>query len=234
MHDAVVPRIAALLLVSLLLLAVPAPSAHAAWRWPVRGPVARPYAVTGDRFAPGQHRGVDLRARPGSVVRAACSGRVRFAGRVARLGAVVSVRCGELVATYVELGSVRVRRGERVLAGTGVGVVGAAARLHLGARDVRSGRYVDPLTLLREPEPPALGPAPAPPRPRLPAPTLPPSQPKPAPVAARPAVPPLAWAGLALVAAGLPLGGVVAAQRSRQRRSWTSTSPARRSTSSAR
>jgi hypothetical protein len=53
--------------------------------------------------------------------------------------------------------------------------------------------------------------------------------------AARPAAVPLAaWAGLALVAAALPLGGVLARQRSRRRTSWTSTSPARRATSSAR
>jgi hypothetical protein len=200
-------RIAILTLFLAMLLA---PDASAAWRWPLHGTVQRAFVVTADRFAAGQHRGVDLRARPGSWVRAACSGRVRFAGRVGRLGGVVSVRCGRLVATYVELGSVRVRRGEPVLAGARVGLVGAAAHLHLGAREARTGRYVDPLTLLRSPEPPRLGPAPAPSRPRPVAPALPPSRATPAPAGARPDVPPLAWAGLALVAAALPVGGLLA------------------------
>jgi murein DD-endopeptidase MepM/ murein hydrolase activator NlpD len=211
-----------------------ADDAHAAWRWPLHGPVARPFFVGPDRFASGQHRGIDLRAHPGTAVRAACSGRVRFAGRVADFGGVVSVRCGRHVATYLELGAVATARGRHVAAGARLGAVGVEAHLHLGARDARSGRYVDPLTLLREPEPPSLGPAPAPTRPRPITPPLPSPAPRPAPATARPAVPPLAWAGLALVAAGLPLGGLVAVQRSRQRRSWTSTSPASRSTSSAR
>ena len=227
------PPIAVLLLLSLLL--VPAPSARAAWRWPVHGSVARSFAITAEPFAAGQHRGVDLRARPGTVVRAACSGRVRFAGRLGRLRGVVSVRCGRLVATYVELGGVRVRRGGVVVAGAPVGVVSSAAQVHLGARNVSTGRYVDPLSLLRDRRPPpSLGPAPAPPRSRAPNARLPAPVAEPAPAAPRPRVPPLAWAGLALVSAGLPLGALLATQRSRRRRSWTSTSPARRSTSSAR
>jgi len=196
--------------------------------------VRRPFAVTPARpYDAGQHRGVDLVARPGSVVRSACAGRVRFAGRIARSGGVVSVRCGALVATYLELGGVHAVRGRRVGAGARLGVVGAAAHLHLGARDARSGRYVDPLTLLRTPRAPTLGPAPdvGPPArpPRTPA-------PRPAPVAVREptGVPVGVWAGLALVAAGLPVGGLLVRQRSRQRTSWTSTSPASRPTRSVR
>jgi hypothetical protein len=224
-----------LAVLTLALALVFAGDARAAWRWPLHGPVDRAFSLTPDRFAAGQHRGVDLRARPGTAVRAACSGRVRFAGRVARFGGVVSVRCDRLVATYLELGAVATARGRHVAAGERLGAVGRDAHLHLGARDARTGRYVDPLTLLREPEPPSLGPAPAPSRERPVPPPLPSPRSRPEPATARPAVPPLAWAGLALVAAGLPLGGVVVAvQRSRQRRSWTSTSPASRSTSSAR
>jgi murein DD-endopeptidase MepM/ murein hydrolase activator NlpD len=220
-----------------------AAGAAGAWQWPLRGPVARPFAVTADRFAAGQHRGVDLAARPGRPVLAACSGRVRFAGRVAGHGGVVSVACGRLVATYLELGAITAARGRRVRAGQRLGSVGAEAHLHLGARDTKTGRYVDPLTLLAGHRGPPLGPAPGPARarparapdarPPAPAPT---PAPAPAPVGDRtPAlVPPLAWAGLALIAAGLPLGGLVAVHRSRQRTSWTSTSDASRLTSSAR
>jgi hypothetical protein len=222
--------VVALTLVSLLAV----PPAEAAWRWPLRGEVRRPFAVTAARpYDAGQHRGVDLAARPGSVVRSACAGRVRFAGRIASSGGVVSVRCGALVATYLELGAVHAVRGRRVGAGARLGVVGPAAHLHLGAREARSGRYVDPLTLLRTPRRPTLGPAPdvvpPPRRPGTPAPRI-------APVPARePAgVPVVAWAGLGLVAAGLPVGGLLARHRSRQRTSWTSTSPASRPTRSAR
>jgi hypothetical protein len=207
-----------------------APPAEAAWRWPLRGEVQRVFVVrAGAPFAAGQHRGVDLAAAVGRGVRSACAGRVRFAGRVARSGGVVSVRCGGLVATYLELGAVAVRRGAAVRGGTPLGAVGAEAHLHLGARDARTGRYVDPLTLLpgRDADP-SLGPAPdvVPPL-RQPAPVAPP------PVAqsheaAHRGVPVLAWAGLALVAGGLPLGGLLARHRSRQRTSWTSTSPASR------
>jgi murein DD-endopeptidase MepM/ murein hydrolase activator NlpD len=151
-----VVRTAAALTATLLLTFTPV--AQAAWRWPLRGPVARPFTVSPDRFAAGQHRGVDLAAPPGTPVHAACSGRVRFAGRVARLGGVVSVSCGRLIATYVELGAVATARGRPMLAGQRVGAVGPAAHLHLGAREARGGRYVDPLTLLRRPAPPVLMP----------------------------------------------------------------------------
>jgi hypothetical protein len=216
--------VVALTLLSLLVVA----PAEAAWRWPLRGEVRRPFAVTPGRpYDAGQHRGVDLVARPGSVVRSACAGRVRFAGRLARSGGLVSVRCGALVATYLELGAVHAARGRRVGAGARLGVVGPAAHLHLGAREARSGRYVDPLTLLRTPRAPTLGPAPdaMPPArpPRTPAPRV-----APVPVREPAGVPVVVWAGLALVAAGLPVGGLLVRHRSRQRTSWTSTSPASR------
>jgi hypothetical protein len=226
------PLVAAVTLALLSLLVVP--PAEAAWRWPLRGEVRRPFAVNAARpYDAGQHRGVDLAARPGSVVRSACAGRVRFAGRIASSGGVVSVRCGALVATYLELGAVHAVRGRRVGAGAGLGVVGPAAHLHLGAREAHSGRYVDPLTLLRTPRGPTLGPAPdvvpPPRRPGTPAPRI---APVPAQVPAH--VPVVAWAGLGLVAAGLPVGGLLARHRSRQRTSCTSTSPVSRPTRSAR
>ena len=52
------------------------------WVRPVDGDVLRAFAVGADRYAAGQHRGVDLAAPPGAPVRAACGGRVSFAGRV--------------------------------------------------------------------------------------------------------------------------------------------------------
>ena len=115
----------------------------------------RAFPVGPNPNARGQHRAADLAARPGSRVRSACAGQVVFAGRVPRAGRTVSVRCGPLVATYQQLATVAVRRGQRVLAGATLGTVGRSAdrhegrpHLHLGARVAASGRYVDPLSLL--------------------------------------------------------------------------------------
>ena len=210
-------RLVSLAVVFLALLAI-APRAEAApWRAPVPGRVLT--AFTFDRaaaFAAGQHRGVDLAASAGTRVRAACGGAVRFAGLLPGGRRGVSVVCGGLVATHLDLAAVRVRRGATVRRGAVVGVA-AGPSVHLGARrlGVRHG-YLDPLSLIGRDEPPSLGPAPAP-RLRRPIPRVAPV-PSPTPVRQpRPAgVPAAAWAGLVLLAAGVPLGGLV--RRSRRRR----------------
>jgi murein DD-endopeptidase MepM/ murein hydrolase activator NlpD len=210
-----------------------APAARAApWQRPVQGPVVRAFALSADRFAAGQHRGVDLAAPLGAPVRAACGGRVRFAGSVPGGGLTVSVGCGSLVATYQHLGAVAVRRGQLLAPGVAVGSVGRSGRtrgrrphLHLGAREAANGRYLDPLTLLgatpRAPPPVALaprrpvplGPAPRPAlrrpvlRPAPPAPVEPVVEPRGAPAA--PGLPVLVWTGLAAFGLGLPLGRLV-------------------------
>ncbi|MGI9100539.1 MAG: murein hydrolase activator EnvC family protein, partial [Solirubrobacteraceae bacterium] len=146
-------KLVALVLATFLSL-VPAAWAGS-WKRPVEGPVLRPFTLSADRFAPGQHRGIDLGAPLGAAVRAACGGRVRFVGRVPGGGRTVSVGCGPLVATYQHLGDDAVRRGQLLVTGATVGTVGRSGRprgprphLHLGAREAASGRYVDPLTLL--------------------------------------------------------------------------------------
>jgi hypothetical protein len=148
-----------------VVLLLAAPAAHAgSWLRPVDGPVLRAFALGADPYARGQHRGVDLGAAPGSPVRGVCAGRVGFAGRVPAGGRTVSVRCGEIVATYQQLGTIVVRVGQRIAAGAAVGLVGRSGdprtrrpHLHLGAREAATGRYVDPLTLLRT-APPAVSP----------------------------------------------------------------------------
>ena len=231
-------KLCAITLVALLL---PVTSALAAsWQRPVRGPVLRAFELSADRYARGQHRGLDLGAPPGTTVRAACAGRVRFAGSVPGGGRTVSVRCGGLVATYQHLGATAVRRGRLVLAGAAVGTVGRSGRprerrahVHLGAREAASGRYVDPGALFggapggsppvgRAPRRPApLGPAPLgpAPRPALPRPAL-----LTAPLAADPVAVPapraalVVWAGLAMFGLGLPLGGLLHRRRRRPSR----------------
>jgi len=149
-------------LVCLLLIPTAAASAADRWRRPVAGSALRTFSVAADRFARGQHRGVDLGAPLGAAVRAACGGRVSFAGSVPGGGRTVSVRCGRLSATYQQLGSIAVRRGALVLPRTQLGTVGRSRdprtrrpHVHLGARIVKSGRYVDPLSLIGS-DPPAI------------------------------------------------------------------------------
>jgi len=234
------PRLVLLLVplaVLLLALLLPRPAAAAAserWRWPLHGDVVGAFRYAPRHpFAAGARRGIDIAARRGATVRAACPGRVTFAGPVpGGRGLGVSVRCGDLVATHLGLGRLAVRRGARVVAGAPLGVVGAAGRLRLGARR-RSARfgYVDPLGLLgavpppvgRGPDPLPLGRAPGGPlAPRMTPPAPARLAPRPVPAGGAPAasraagVPGLAWGGLVLVAAGLPLGGLVHRRRRRR------------------
>lgn len=214
-----VPRSVALPLAVALLLVVAPQAGAGSWRAPLDGEVVGTF--TFDREAPferGARRGIDLAAPVGTVVRAACTGVVTFAGR-SPAGRGVTVRCGRLAATHLGLGSLRVGREERVRAGAPLGLLAAPGVLRLGAR--RTGErhgYVDPARLLA-PAPPALGPAP---RSRPPASRPAPPVARPAP-AARPTPPPrpgsapsppTLWIGLVLVSAGA-LGGAGTWQRRR-------------------
>ncbi|MEA2285946.1 MAG: hypothetical protein QOJ21_1989 [Solirubrobacteraceae bacterium] len=211
--------------------------ARGSWRWPVRdGAIIAGFRYAAARpFTAGARRGVDIVAPEGAAVRAACAGRVTFAGPVPGGALAVSVRCGRFSATHIGLGRLVVAEGGRVRAGGMLGPLGPSGRLRLGARIAgqRFG-YVDPATLMGAgpggapaAPGPALGrapfrPAPAPRAPPVAAPGPAPAgidaPPAPAPVPApAPAIPPVAWAGLVLLAAGVPLGGVVTGVRRRRR-----------------
>jgi len=111
-----------------VLILPPSPAAAAedatAWVRPVSGAVVAPFVPGTGRFGIGGHTGVDLAARPGAPVRAAGRGVVSFAGEVGGDPFVVVAHDGELRTTYGYLESVRVRRGQRIGAGTVVGTVG--------------------------------------------------------------------------------------------------------------
>jgi peptidase M23-like protein len=196
---------------------------RADWRWPLHGPLVARFRVTPRApYARGQRRGIDVAAPPGTEIRAACAGRVTFAGALPRFGRVVSVRCGALIATYLRLARVEVGRGAIVAPGQPLGVLGASGVLRLGARRAVNGRaYLDPLTLLRDTDPrlPNLGPAPrsrrlGTPRRKRPRPITP--HPHTAPVPPRAVSHRLPWPAypaLALIATALPVGGLVRLRR---------------------
>ena len=98
------------------------------------------------------HRGLDLQADPGQVVRSAAEGVVAFAGRVGDRGVVV-VTTGGWRASYEPVAG-RVAVGEPVAAGQPLGVLdpsgghcaAPASCLHWGLR--AGDRYLDPRWLL--------------------------------------------------------------------------------------
>ena len=210
-----------------VLHAIAAPAEAATrWRWPVEADVARAFHTVTDPFARGQHRGVDLAAPAGTAVRAACAGRVRFAGIVGSSGRTVSVRCGPLIATYLHLDTIATRPGRTVAAGGRIGTVGRSGRpgsprahLHLGAREAATGGYVDPLGLLdggsQLPPLAPLGPAP---RGAAPA-RVPVRVPARVAIASREAppraIPWVAWLGAGCLAAAIGAGGLLSVRRAR-------------------
>ncbi|QKW24467.1 M23 family metallopeptidase [Kitasatospora sp. NA04385] len=124
--------------------------------WPVgdRSGLLRRFEPPPARWAAG-HRGVDLAAAPGTVVRAAAPGTVTFAGQVAGRPVVVVTHPGSgappLRTTYLPVAA-SAPVGTAVAAGDPIGVVTAGSGhcpvdcLHWGL--VRGDRYLDPLALL--------------------------------------------------------------------------------------
>ena len=130
-----------------------------AWSWPVDGPVLQAFSLGANPYAGGLHRGVDIAAAAGSVVRAPAAGEISFSGTVPHGGKTLTIRTADgWSVTLVHLGSLGARRGERVDERDPVGTVGpsgdvehAEPYVHLGVRrtDEEHG-YVDPLLLLPE------------------------------------------------------------------------------------
>jgi murein DD-endopeptidase MepM/ murein hydrolase activator NlpD len=132
---------------------VPAPPepAYGTYDWPVDGPVIRPFEPPESPYGAG-HRGIDISAPAGTVVRAAADGVVAFAGSVAG-GRYVSIDHPDGVrTTYSWLSGISVRAGDPVRRGDPVGASGLGhpgvdpAHLHFGAR--YAGTYLDPMLLL--------------------------------------------------------------------------------------
>lgn len=97
------------------------------------------------------HRGVDLAAAPGTMVRAPSAGTVTFVGSVAGRG-VLTLRHPEGFDTTYEPIAAKAKRGDRVERGQFIGVITPGGHcdarcLHWGYR-VSKDVYRDPLTLV--------------------------------------------------------------------------------------
>ncbi|MBC7633099.1 peptidoglycan DD-metalloendopeptidase family protein [Aeromicrobium sp.] len=137
-----------------ILVLVRAPATLAAspdpWSWPLDD------HALGERFDPPQsdygagHRGVDISARAGDVVRAVAAGIVTFAGQVGGVP-VVTIDHGRERSTYQPVRS-HMHVGDAVQSGQAVGTLlgspshCAGACLHLGR--LAGDDYLDPLALL--------------------------------------------------------------------------------------
>ncbi len=148
------PRLCFVVLVVLAFTVAPAVAHAASWVWPVRGPVIRAFEPPSTPFGAG-HRGIDIAAPAGTIVRAPAPGVVTFAGAVAGHLFVTVDHGGGILSTDSWVSAVLVHRGDTVLAGSPVALTGDGhpgeqpSHLHFGVK--LDGSYVDPLGFLPAP-----------------------------------------------------------------------------------
>jgi murein DD-endopeptidase MepM/ murein hydrolase activator NlpD len=125
--------------------------AYGTYEWPVRGEVIRSFEPPSSEYGPG-HRGIDIAAPVGSVVRSAGAGWVAFAGWVAGSLYVSVEHPDGIRTTYSWLSGISVRTGDAVERGQAIGLTGPGhpgiqpSHLHFGARVGEV--YIDPMLLL--------------------------------------------------------------------------------------
>ncbi len=135
--------------VTIAALRRPLPVSPLPLAWPLEGAVGDGFGPRGNRF----HSGIDIPAATGTAVHAAAPGRVVSAGFAGGgWGKLVVVSHSDGVQSlYAHLSAVAVRRGESVLAGARVGLVGAtgeASGPHLHFEVRLRGAAVDPRSAL--------------------------------------------------------------------------------------
>jgi len=120
-----------------------------AWRWPVGGRITSRYGWRWGRM----HKGVDIAASPGLLIRAAERGRVAFAGWRSGYGLyVILTHPGGWRTAYGHNSCLLVHAGQQVSAGTAlakIGATGNATGIHLHFEVIGPGGYIDPLRVLR-------------------------------------------------------------------------------------
>ncbi len=127
-------------------------SACALPRWPVDARLTSGFGLRFMGARPDLHRGVDLNVPTGTPVVAMAGGTVRFAGVQRGFGNVVWLdHVAGLSSAYAHLSRIDVRQGQRISAGTVLGLSGAsgnASAPHLHFEVWRWGRPVDPIPVL--------------------------------------------------------------------------------------
>jgi len=117
------------------------------WRWPVWGKVIQTFSGK----QPGR-KGIDIVAARGSVIKAAASGRVVYAGEgLASYGKLVIIKHNEqFLSAYAHNRKLLVKEGENIKAGTAIAEMGDSGtnkvKLHFEVR--RKGKPVNPLWYL--------------------------------------------------------------------------------------
>lgn len=118
-----------------------------------QGALSSDFGLRADPFsgAAAQHEGVDLAGPPGTPVRAAAAGVVRYAGERAGYGRMVEIDHGNgYVSRYAHAQRSLVTAGQAVGRGQPVALLGDSGRStapHLHFEVLRNGRPVDPLGL---------------------------------------------------------------------------------------
>lgn len=142
------PPLLLLLALAIAFTTVGRSDAASRWKWPLVGEVVHGFARPASEWAAG-HRGMDIRALPGSEVRAPVAGLITFVGPVAGRGVIV-LRTLEDDDVTLEPVEPAVVLGDVVNAGDIVGFLRSGHlggnSLHLGIRV--KGEYVDPAPYL--------------------------------------------------------------------------------------
>ena len=147
-------RVVAIAVLMMMLPAAAAPPGsekpEEPWRWPVDAAreVAEPYQAPEHDYGPG-HRGVDIVAGAGAIVRAPANGVVVFRGVVVDRPLLTLDHGGGIVSTFEPVASELVP-GAIVEAGDEIGTVAtgghsAAGHLHIGVR--LNGSYINPMLM---------------------------------------------------------------------------------------
>jgi murein DD-endopeptidase MepM/ murein hydrolase activator NlpD len=124
------------------------------WLWPLNGVITSGFGMRAFKvFGSGRHDGVDIAAPIGTQVKAARAGVVteaRFDYRNGWGGTVVMDHGGGWTSRYSHFSKLLVKPGQRVAAGTSIGLVGStgiSTGPHLDYRVYQNGKALDPQTL---------------------------------------------------------------------------------------
>jgi murein DD-endopeptidase MepM/ murein hydrolase activator NlpD len=126
-----------------------------AFVWPVEGPISSLFGRRRNAW----HRGIDIKAEPGSVIFAAAAGLVVTSAVEPRYGRVVKIEHDDgFVTVYAHNEENLVESGVRIAAGDPIATIGRTGRAtapHLHFEIRRNGAVYNPLYLL--PLPPRVG-----------------------------------------------------------------------------